>query len=77
MRCMAVSLTECTNDQESAIRFMQTVAVEISDICRGTTIQYDDSLYLPHDDSKQDGQILITSIHSCRRQSTVPRVQDT
>ena len=57
--------------QGSVIRFMQTVGVEISDICRGTTIQYDARLYLPHNDSKQDGQMLITGIHSCRRHCCV------
>jgi len=44
MRYMAISLTECTNGQGSPFRFTQIVAVEISDICRGTTIQYDNRL---------------------------------
>jgi hypothetical protein len=76
MRYMAVSLTM---HQWSGIcdPIYANSAVEISDICGGTTIQYDDRMYLPHDDSKQDGQMLITGIHSCRRQSIVPSVQDT
>jgi hypothetical protein len=45
---------------------LQTVAVEISDICRRTTVQYDDRLYLPHEDSKQDGQMITGILTDCR-----------